>query len=414
LACESARKAFKTAGRVRDNLDIVINYLYYNSINKNAESIAAFPFAKETNGYKQYYYGYLKHIYISKTKLIEIVKSEETKGYKQFITAILNTLNSSTENFWKFEIVEGQDKDGKSTVSIIDKNTSNLDALKQIYTFELGSTNNVVRSIDFNVNLTNEQAINVLFGGQNSAVAGLKDKYTSSIKNAQSVGDVEGTLTDLSKVPFLKFVDRMDRYQLTLLAEKQKEQLKSSPTSSTVPGTTSGIENDNSMIESIQKYGPQESNGILCMTFKQVSSVYENDIKIIQNVIGTGRADASIRGPALKRLDNVPKNYKYLCLPNELRGKLLQMLDDGDYRHNAAKYSGVADNFTVIIKLDGIFSFKNLQVFAINNLPKPYVPGNVIFQVLEVDHVLTAGKWETVVNALVRCIGGTDLEYVVI
>jgi len=90
------------------------------------------------------------------------------------------------------------------------------------------------------------------------------------------------------------------------------------------------------------------------------------------------------------------------------------MLDDGDYRHNAAKYSGVADNFTVIIKLDGIFSFKNLQVFAINNLPKPYVPGNVIFQVLEVDHVLTAGKWETVVNALVRCIGGTDLEYVVI
>lgn len=414
LACESARKAFKTAGRVRDNLDSVINYLYYNSINKNDVTTAAFPFAKETVGYKRYYYGYLKHIYISKTKLIEIVKSEETKGFKQFLTAILNTLNSATENFWKFEIVDGQNKEGKSTLSIIDKNTSNLDALKQVYTFELGSTNNVVRSIDFNVNLTNEQAINVLFGGQNSAVAGLKDKYITSITKSQTIDEVTATLTDLSKVPFLKFTDRMDRYQLTLLAEKQKEQLKSSPALSNVPGTTSGIENDNSMIESIQKYGPQESNGILCMSFKQVSSVYENDIKVVQNIVGTGRADASIRGPSLKKLDNVPKNYKYLCLPNELRGKLLQMLDDGDYRHNSAKYSGVADNFTVTIKFDGIFSFRNLQVFAINNLPKPYVPGNVIFQVLEVDHTVTSGKWETVVNALVRCIGGTELEYVTI
>jgi hypothetical protein len=45
-------------------------------------------------------------------------------------------------------------------------------------------------------------------------------------------------------------------------------------------------------------------------------------------------------------------------------------------------------------------------------LPKPYVPGNVIFQVLEVDHKLESGKWETVVNALVRCVGTSTIEYV--
>ena len=94
-----------------------------------------------------------------------------------------------------------------------------------------------------------------------------------------------------------------------------------------------------------------------------------------------------------------------------MKGKLTQMLDDSDFKNNVAKYSGVADNFTVTIKFDGIFSFRNLQVFAISNLPKPYVPGNVIFQILEVDHEISNGKWETTVNALVRCVGGTNLAY---
>jgi hypothetical protein len=97
-----------------------------------------------------------------------------------------------------------------------------------------------------------------------------------------------------------------------------------------------------------------------------------------------------------------------------MKGKLTQMMNDDDFKNNSAKYSGVADSFTVTIKFDGIFSFKTLQVFAISNLPKPYVPGNVIFQISEVDHEISNGRWETTVNALVRCIGSSKLEYVTV
>jgi hypothetical protein len=154
------------------------------------------------------------------------------------------------------------------------------------------------------------------------------------------------------------------------------------------PGATAGIESENNDIVNLQVYGSKDKNGILCMTFKDVSE------------------GSDFESPSNKN------NYKYLCLSSNMKTRLRQMLDDGDFKNNQAKYSGVADNFQVSITLDGIFSFRNLQCFAIKNLPKPYVPGNVIFQVLEVDHKLESGKWETVVNALVRCVGTSTIEYV--
>lgn len=445
FACEAARKTFKTKGRIRDNLDMVINYLYYHSVNQNLAKgkSAAFPFDRDVvitkqmpiplepvkTTYKKYYYGYLKHLYISKKKLIQIVDSEETKNYKQFINAILNALNSATENFWKFDIVEGKDKNGKAIISIVDKNVSNFDDLKQIYTFEMGSTRNVIKSIDFNVNLSPEQAVNVQYAGSNSSLNALKDKFTESITTAKTAQDIDATLNDLNKIPFIKFADRMDLYQLRRLAEEQKTQIS---TISTVPGTTSGIEDTNTAIETLQKYG--NHSNVLCMCVRQLTKPYEEWLKIISKEIESPVISATILNPpvgefeeaslftaeimkresAADELRNSRRNWKYLCLPTELRGKLVQMLDDGDYRHNSSKYSGVADNFNIILKFDGIFSFKNLQVFAINNLPKPYVPGNVVFQIIEVEHDISAGKWETVVTALVRCVGSNQLEYILV
>jgi len=271
--------------------------------------------------------------------------------------------------------------------------------LREVYIFELGRTNNVVRSINFDVSLTNEQAINVMFGGQNST--NLRTKLTDQISTAQTKDKLNATLNDLNNIPFLKFVDRMDKYQLGLLATQQSGSIASADT--LVPGTTSGIEDDNNAIADLQSYGSKEKSGVLCITTKQVSSTYISGLK---------------SGPdsdAFKELiddDRNLKNHKFLCLPSDMKGKLTQMMNDDDYKNNGAKYSGVADNFTVTIKFDGIFSFRNLQVFAISNLPKPYVPGNVIFQILEVDHEISGGKWETTVSALVRCIGSSKLEYI--
>ena len=435
FAAVAAKKTFKTSGRLRDNIDSVINYLYYNSENNNIDGSAAFPFAKANGSYKQYYYGYLKHLYISKTKLIDIVKSDDIKNYKQFINAILTTINESVDNFWKFDIVEGKDKDKKSILSIIDKNTSNFDVLKQVYMFELGKTTNVVKGINFDVSLTNDQAVQVQFGGQNS------DNLKEKIQN-QTASNPTAALKDLTAIPFLKFVDRMDKYQLQLLISGSI----GDGVKTLVPGTTSGITNDNSAIEDLQTYGSKEKNNILCITTKQVSSNYRSAIEptkpttVLKLSDPLAQLGAQIQLQSLNQSSRVnsvpsigsadrkqsekeklttiqddtrtPKNYKFLCLSSEMKSKLTQMLNDDDYKNNVTKYSGVADNFNITIKFDGIFSFRNLQVFAISNLPNPYVPGNVIFQILEVDHEISSGKWETTVTALVRCIGGTKLEYI--
>jgi hypothetical protein len=445
FAAVAAKKTFKTSGRLRDNIDSVINYLYYNSENKNIDGSAAFPFAKATQKYKQYYYGYLKHLYISKTKLIDIVKEKDNINYKQFIKAILTTINESVDNFWKFDIVEGKDTDNKSILSIIDKNTSNFDDLKKGYMFELGKTTNVVKGINFDVSLTNDQAIQVQFGGQNSD--NLKEKI-----QGQAESNPTTALKDLTSIPFLKFVDRMDKYQLQLLISGSI----GNDVKTLVPGTASGIANVNNAISDLQTYGSKEKNNILCITTKQVSSNYISAIeptkpttvlKLSDPMAQLAQLGAQIQLQSLNqssRVNSVPsigsadrkqsekdtaalkqenltaiqddtrtrKNHKFLCLSSEMKSKLTEMLNDDDYKNNVTKYSGVADNFNITIKFDGIFSFRNLQVFAISNLPNPYVPGNVIFQILEVDHEISSGKWETTVSALVRCIGGTKLEYI--
>ncbi len=433
FAANAAKKTFKTSGRYRDNLDTVINYLFYHSVNfkklvttTGKGEMASFPFAEDFTDirknklgqttktiYSKYYFGPLKRIYISKSKLIKIAESSETKNYKQFINAILNTLNEATDNFWKFDIVEGKDAKGNSTLSIIDKNTVNYDALREVYMFELGSTNNVIKSINFDVSLTNEQAINVMFGGQNSKT--LTTTITDNIKNAQTKDQFNAALNNLNITPFLKFTDRMDKFQLSLMASQQSGSVAGA--NSVVPGTSSGITNDNNAISDLQSYGPKEKSGVLCITTKQLRAEDEGALQYLPPVVNRATAAAAVQSGKVAAFRNIEddvrnrKNYKFLCLPPDMKGKLTQMLDDSDFKNNVAKYSGVADNFTVTIKFDGIFSFRNLQVFAISNLPKPYVPGNVIFQILEVDHEISNGKWETTVNALVRCVGGTNLAY---
>ena len=267
--------------------------------------------------------------------------------------------------------------------------------------FELGRTNNVIKSINFDVSLTNEQSISVMFGGQNSN--SLKTKLTEQINNIQNKDQLNATLNDLNNLPFLRFVDRMDKFQLGLMISEQSGSIAAANT--LVPGATSGIEDDNTAIADLQSYGSKEKSGVLCITTKQVSENYIGGLK---------------SGPESAKFNELTddtrnlKNHKFLCLPSEMKGKLTQMISDDDFKNNGAKYSGVADNFTVTIKFDGIFSFRNMQVFAISNLPKPYVPGNIIFQILEVDHEISNGKWETSVNALVRCIGGSKLEYYIV
>ena len=465
IASNSARKTFKTIGRDRDDIDRVINYFYYNSTNNNQPQSAAFPFAEEKTvsrkdklgkevfvKYKPYYYGYLKNIYITTKTIIDIANDVDIKSPKQLINKILTTINESVNNFWKFEIVQGisTSSNANSVLSVVDKNMNNFGPLKQIYTFDLGGSNNVIKSINFDVNLTNEQVISVLFGGQNN----------SFLNELSKTNDVKSVLTQVQNTPFLKFNDRLEKHQLLKLIESN------SKNESLVPGTQSQIEDENLVISAAQSNGATDgiTSGILCMTFIQLGDTFFEAInktprldpdvaegifpigltgkvfetvdkrrvlnveKTLANITDEGLRnfykktilDKSTKDGAIEPdeygvnlLDRQLKNYKYLCLSEDFKAKLSQMLDDGDFKNNS-RYSGVADNFTLSLTFDGIFSFRNLQVFGINNLPKPYVPGNVVFQVLEVEHQINSGKWETIVTALVRCLGSSTVEYITV
>ena len=385
---------FKTKEAARDDLDTIINYLYYNNgSTNNRPGSAAFPQTipllikndKTTTTYEPCYYGFLKNLLISKKKLIDLV-TEDTKdnNYKSLLKNLLDFINESVDFFWKLDVVDRPDGKG---LAIIDKNlTANFD---KIYTFELGSTNNVIKSINFDVSLSNEQSVNVYFGGVNLNLldkdANLTQKYRRLLSNADNLqsDELKYIISRLTNEPFLKFNDRMDIFEL-----KKFLQEKSNSLNQTVfPGTPEGMNKTNPDISYLQTDGKKED--VLMMQVKQPQS--SNDNKDDENL-----------------------NVKYLNWPESMRGNLRAVLTDGDIEKNSAKYSGVADNFTITIVFDGIYGFRNLQCFAINNLPKPYVPGNVIFQVLDVEHQIESGKWTTTVTALVRSVGGKNYKYVTV
>jgi hypothetical protein len=153
-----------------------------------------------------------------------------------------------------------------------------------------------------------------------------------------------------------------------------------------VPSKSEITVDQNPLIAGIQTYGKSEN--VLMMT-----SAY---VKDGQNP------------------DNADKNYKQLNLPPELKDKLSQIIDDGDVENNLPLYSGISPNFQITVTFDGIFGFRMFQHFGITNLPKPYIPENVLFMITDVTHNIVegGGKWETVVGCLARCVAGQDIELV--
>lgn len=374
LSSYITRNKFKTQFFERDNIDTLINYLYYNSKNNNTFGSASFPLI-QSDRYKPYYHGYFKNLLISKTKLIDIVTESKTNNYKDVVKNILDFINMSVDNFWKLDLVERTDGKG---LSIVDKN--GIGDFDDIYMFDIGGTNNCIRSITFDVNTSNEQAINVLFGG--IVDKNLTNKYRSEISNAGNNPQRQVIYSRLTNEPLLKFVDRMDQFELKNFLANQSASINTT----VAPGTPEGLVDENNDISYLQTYGPKQD--VLTM---QVKTTDPNDSGENKDLL----------------------NIKFLNWPDSMRGMLRSILTDGDLDNNI-KYSGVADNFQLTIVFDGLFGFRNLQCFAISNLPKPYVPGNVIFQIIEAEHQIDSGKWITTVTALVRSVGGKKYNYITV
>jgi hypothetical protein len=424
-AALKARNTFKTSIAARDNLDTVINWLYYTIGGQGVES-ASFPFSspKTVGGrtYQAHYYGYLKHIYISKSRLIEIGRDPELKTLEQIINKILNIINEATDNFWNLQTVKNEN----GGLSIIDKNLS-LPREYEIYKFDIGSTSNVIKKIDFQVNLTNEQVNSVLYGSGQNAANNATGQVTDILNNSNlSLKQKKDKITQIKTgLPSLNYADRFDSYQVLEEVNKKlkeiddeiriqrkqqiKQQIEGTEQNQTVPHGP--IVDKNEEIRRIQTQGKQDEK-VLVMRVRALLpgedpyGPIEEKTKTTQ-ILGIDNPFSETVTLSLAKF-----GWVMLNLPPTLKGKLREMLDDSDTTNNTSKYSGPADNFTLTMTFDGIFGFRMFQHIAISNLPKPYVPGNVIFMINEVDHQINAGKWETVVTAMLRCCPDQNYKFI--
>lgn len=361
---EKARKVFKMnrstiitdrsdevvlSGFARENLDEVINYIYYNK-NKKARD-CSFPSKSDiiigSNKYEKYKFGYLKNIYFNKNKLKSIISDSE--NIKQILDQILNELNDSVNNFWKLDVVQNKDGNG---CQIIDKSINNL---KECYQFEVGTQNSFVKEIDFSVKLSDAQSLNVLF--------------SSGINKPDNENSIDSNENSIVNVSFYDIFENTDSSDKKNIIPKE----------------------ESSTLSLIQSVDPNlNSLGILRMSFK-----------------------ATFQKNSYTDIDKVPDHVVCLNMNSDMKDILSSLLDDGDFKNNKI-YANIADNFVLNLKLDGIFGIKIMDNFSISNLPKPYSPENIVFQVNEVSHAISDnGKWETNVSALVKGVyNDNSIEYI--
>lgn len=333
----------------RENLDVIINYVPYLK-NKNSSESRAFPFTEDVivnnKIYSKYKYGYLKHLYIHKNRLKNLISSDGIQDVKQFVQGILDEINNSVGNYWKLIIVNT----GTNKLSIMDVGMNNI---SEIYQFKVGTIDSFVIKHKFDVSMSSEQATNILFGSGNNT-------YDMSDNN-----DINGkTTTDGSttSIPTIAYADRFSESDSKPTTYQQRARI--------------GFSNNSLAVIQRNSIG----SSILKMTFKVDNS---NDLNIS---------------------DNKYTNTLVSCLNMEdaLKGVLISMLNDEDYDGNASIYANVADNFIFEFSLDGIYGIKVFENFSVSNLPKPYTPDNVIFQVKEFDHEISNGRWVTNIRAFLK------------
>lgn len=430
-AAQAQLNTFKTFRIPRDNLDIIINRIFYDrrraasAVKKVDKWDASFPFksdvtVKHADGgervYPKYYNGYLKHIYISSKILKNLGEASDINTLQDLVRSILSTINQSVDNFWNLDVVQSDD----GGLSIVDKNLG-FNSQNQLYMFDLGNSNSFVKSYDLQVNMTNEQTVQTIYGaGQNadftvndikSRISEIQDSNESKQIKIEKISQLKTGL------PAIVYNDRFEQLDLqetfnraineipeddVNFQERKQDGNPSNGKSS--PKGPFKDQNDDIRKLQIKNDSSSDPQGPLIMRLRRIDSrqSFNERGELIDS---SGKVDLS---------NEFYLNWVYLNLPSYMKDKLREMLDDGDLKNNIAKYGGPADNFTLNLTLDGIFGLRMFQHFAVTNLPKPYVPGNVIFQISEVNHSLNAGKWETNITALLRCTGNKQYNYIMI
>jgi len=392
-----AQKIFKQDGIYRDDHDVVINRLFYGLYANNSKTkgyddegtedgkpklidktigSCAFPqikdvqFRKNSNGkgsiYAAHTYGFLKHLYVSTDLLIQACNESSITTVKELLTFILPRINSAVNNYWELDITMGDNK-----LQIVDKNFGNKDNIQQIYMFDIGNSKGLFKQISFNTSLVDEQTNQIIFGGN------LNQDPTDT--------DTQSSIDTL--VP-LRYGDRL--FEIT---RKQNP----AGTNSNLPQPKLEIQNNPAAQLQIQ-----------------ASNLGDSGVPIMTYVKPLNGFNVAAGLPPPDEGKTYLYNFKALAL-NQVNSNLLTaILTDKDIDNNFNIYSQVNPNLVLTVTLEGIYGFEMYQHFSISNLPRPYLPGNIIFMITEVNHIVQSGMWETAITALPRCIAGENIEYITV
>ena len=367
----------------RDDLDGIINRFRYN--NYDMPGTRSFPQWKDDdeNSKPAGYWGYLKDLYVNKNVLIECAKSSET--VESFYNSLFGKINAAAAKIWELSIVEDSEDSGK--LRIVDKKYVQYNKMK-IYQFDVGASNNFIKTINFTAQLSNVASNQVI---------------SSASTNKTSAGNSpNGDVNSNQIIPF-PYGDRF--YKDTLIKPRKIDenleiikQLQGNPAPS---GASNG-----SYIMSFKTY--KNSN------FKPQTTEQKEKISIakLQSAARTGRDDAGTSGefiPGIGEDEVTGWNIVNLVLPND--SLLIALMNDMDFKNNTNIYGGQQPGFTVEMTLQGISGLRTFQLFSLKNLPSPYSEREIICQIVDVSHKVDAGNWTTTIKAGIRSIRGQSISF---
>ena len=297
----------------------------------------------------------------------------------------MNKISNAAGKFWDLAVIEDDDK-----LKIIDKKYINYNKSLKIYQFDIGSSNQFIKNINFTAQLSDVAANQVI---------------SSASTHEKVNGSPNGTINSNQILPF----PYGDRFGSDIPSDDTKNvlidnnlevirQLQNSPQNST---TTNG-----SYIMSFKSYGPSGPSRAEASSPRTTTPLNPNIPAPPSRAAASAPRTTSSNKSSGKESG---WNIVNLVLPNE--SLLLAIINDMDFEKNLNIYGGQQPNFTVEMTLQGISGLRTFQIFSLKNLPSPYSEREIMCQITDITHNLEGGNWTTVIKAGIRSIRGQSITF---
>ena len=320
----------------------------------------------------------LKDLYVNTKVLIECAKSSET--VEIFYSSLLEKINSAAAKIWELAIVD--DPEDSSKLRIVDKKYTQYNKMK-IYQFNVGSSNNFIKTLSFTTQLSNVAANQVI-----SSATSNKKTNDNSVN-----GDVNSNQT--FQFPYGdRFYEDGGIMSKPRKIDKNLEiikQLQGAPQASTA---TKG-----SYIMSFKSY---KNYNFKPQTQQQIAAA-----TAAARAGGGGAGASGAFNPGTEK--GTGWNIVNLVLPND--SLLIALMNDMDFKNNTNIYGGQQPGFTVEMTLRGISGLRTFQLFSLKNLPSPYSDREIICQIVDVSHKVDSDDWTTTIKAGIRSIRGQSIKF---